>query len=346
MFVLWQVLGLAGAIWAFTAGILYLFEDASKRAIREQTTAAWIRFTQTDPLTIVRVPFTLFSVFLDAVYGDKIFSWRALWRSCLVSTILLVAVLLLTGLVVHIPFGIANSPWKAFGDTLDVVSQTCANPTIVQNETVEQREFARQLCSTIASYNTPGCRLLYTVLFIVLIIVLNWLMDFVCLGISRILLRDMIEVRSFVSLFALHTMNFILVAVAGTTCLTLAVVAATPWTWGIVALLGFVSQGSKFLAMCLVVPALWCAIWFSPIWIRILAVVAALPSILLFLVTIIALLLMPWRARVHRSVSYLLDKIALREKAVVALGVTAGVVILTILVVILTFIPSMFQSSP
>jgi hypothetical protein len=273
-------------------------------------------------------------------------------RSCLgedfgvLSTSLLATALLLTGAVVHLPFGIKTPPWKAFGDTLDAVNQTCENPTTFQNETPDQREFARRLCSTIVSYNTPGYKVLYTVLFIVLIILLNWLMDFVCLAVSRTLLRDMIEVRSVVSLFALHTMNFILVAIAGTTCLTLALVAATPFTWGIVALLGLIWQISKFLTMCFVVPALWCAIWFSPIWIRVLAVVAALPSVLLFLVTIIALLLMPWRARVHRAVSFLLDKIALREKAVVALGVTAGIVVLTLLTVILTFVPSLFQTTP
>jgi hypothetical protein len=96
---------------------------------------------------------------------------------------------------------------------------------------------------------------------------------------------------------------------------------------------------SKFFVVCLIVPAIWCAVWFSPIWIRVFAIVAAMPSVLLLLVTVVAFLLSPWRSAVHRQVSRLLDKIALREKAVVAIGVT----MLTGLIVLLSYIPTFFR---
>jgi hypothetical protein len=84
---------------------------------------------------------------------------------------------------------------------------------------------------------------------------------------------------------------------------------------------------------------LLCAIWFSPIWIRVLAVNAALPSVSLFCVSIFALFLTPWRTRIHRIISFVLDKVALREKAVVAIAVTVGIAV----VAFLSLVPSLLK---
>jgi hypothetical protein len=71
----------------------------------------------------------------------------------------------------------------------------------------------------------------------------------------------------------------------------------------------------------------------------VLAVIAALPSVSLFCVSIFALFLRPWHARVHRVISFVLDKVALREKAVVAIAVTVGIAV----VAVLSLVPSLVK---
>lgn len=329
---------LLGGIGITTGAISYFLDEKSKKSIRERTTAVWMKFEESDSLIVVKAPLTFLAALLDSLYGERAFSWKGFWRCCFVSTTLALTALLLTGAFMHKPFGMNMPPWKAFDETLTAVRLVSENPKSFETATPEQQEVFRRLCSTVLSYHTPGYKWLYVTLFVVLVSVLNWFMDFACLVISRRLLRDMIEATSFVTLFALHTVNFIFVAIAGTICLSSVVIAATPFTWAILGFLGLLVATSKFFAGCLVVPAIWCAIWFSPIWVRVFAVVAALPSVLLLLVTLVAFVLSPWRNALHRRISRLLDKIALREKAVVAIGV----VIVVGIVVLLSYTPTFF----
>ena len=332
------MLGLAGTVWAISALILYFIDETAKRAIREQTTAVWMRFAETDPLIVVRAPLTFVDSVLNALYGIKLFSWRGLWRSFVASTSLLFAALLLTGLFVHKPLGL-DSPSQTLSETFDAVSQIPKNPASFQHLTPDQQASTRRLISTILSYNTSQYKLLYGVMIVVLTVALNWLIAFVCLAICRRLIREMIGARSVVSLFALHTLNFILMVVVCTTCLSVILIAATPFAWAILALLVLIFAVSKFVGMSLIVPALWCAIWFSPVWIRVVAVIATLPSVLLFVFTIIALLLNPWRVQIHRSVLFVLDKFALREKAVVAMAVALCIAVISIVAGVFNFSP-------
>jgi hypothetical protein len=222
---------LLAGIGIMTAGICYLLEEKSKKAIRERTTAVWMRFEESGSLVVVRAPLTFLAALLDALYGERALSWKGFWRCCLVSTALAITALLMTGVFMHKPFGMSVTPWSAFDQTLSAVNEICKNPKSFERDTPEQQVLMHRLCSIVLSYNTPGYKWLYVALFIVLVTALNWFMDFICLLISRRLLRDMVEATSFVTLFALHTLNLILVAIAGTLCLSLVVVAATPFTW-------------------------------------------------------------------------------------------------------------------
>src|SRR5439155_23333413 len=188
MLFLWQMLGLAGTVLAISAGILYFIDETAKRAIREQTTAVWMRFAETDPLIVVRAQLTFVDSVLNALYGIKLFSWRGLWRSFVASTSLLLAALLLTGLFVHKPLGL-DSPSQTLSETFDAVAQIPKNPVSFQHLTPDQQASTRRLISTILSYNTSQYKLLYGVMIVVLTVALNWLIAFVCLAICRRLIR-------------------------------------------------------------------------------------------------------------------------------------------------------------
>jgi hypothetical protein len=185
-----------------------MLEEKSKQAIRERTTAAWMNFAERDSLIVVRAPLTFFSTFLDALYGRKLLSWRGFWRSCIVSTLILIAALLLTGLFVGKPFGFETPPWKAFDETFKAFSETSQNEALFSNQTPEQRAATKRVYATVLSYNNIRYRLLYTGFFIFFIIALSSLMNFICLGISRVIAREMLEVHGFVALFCASYVEF------------------------------------------------------------------------------------------------------------------------------------------
>jgi len=152
-----------------TAAICYLLEEKSKRAIRDRTTAVWIKFEESGSMIVVKAPLTFLAALLDSLYGERAFSWKGFWRCCLVSTSLALTALLLTGVFMHKPFGMSMPPWNAFDETLDAVQQICKNPKTFENETLEQQALLHRVCSIILSYNTPGYKWLYVTLFILLV---------------------------------------------------------------------------------------------------------------------------------------------------------------------------------
>jgi hypothetical protein len=74
-----------------------------------------------------------------------------------------------------------------------------------------------------------------------------------------------------------------------------------------------------------------------------LVVVAALPSIVLVLASILALILTPFRRRLHKFVTFLLDRISLREKAAVAVAFAALFTTLIGIVALLTALPTLVR---
>jgi hypothetical protein len=100
---------------------------------------------------------------------------------------------------------------------------------------------------------------------------------------------------------------------------------------------------APLLLFSTIVVGVFCALWFSPVWIRILVVVAALPSIVLVLASILALILTPFRRRLHKFVTFLLDRISLREKAAVAVAFAALFTTLIGIVALLTALPTLVR---
>jgi hypothetical protein len=227
--------------------------------------------------------------------------------------------LFLLGAFVGKPFGVETPPWKSFDVTFAAIESLPQHQPV--GATAEQKASTQRLVNILKPYNQPKYRLLYTACFFLFVAGLNCITDFLCLGITRKILREMLSATSFTSLLALHTLNFFSSACVYTSCLSFVCVAAVPSFWGIVAVLILLFVVNKFVGICLIASAIFAALWFGPPWITTFAVNAALPSAALLVLSIFALVMYPFRVRIHAAVGWILDKAALREKLVIAIGV-------------------------
>ena len=339
--IVWQLLTLVGVLVALiavlTAAVDKLLTKKERVRIRQRATTASVALEKAEPFAVVKGPLRLFSTTLDVVYTSKILSWRGFLRASAINTILCVAALLIVGVVTGKPLGVETAPWTVFDQTLQAIEQTQA---VYQNAYPEQVAELNRWFATALSFKTPAYKSAYIFGFIAFIIVLSWALEFVCLAVARALVREMIEVRTPLALTALHTFNFLFVAVAACVALCIAVVAGAPIIWPVVSILYKLSIVSIGVAVALWIIAIFCLVVFSPVWIRVVVAVAALPSVVLLISTLIALLLVPFRRRIHLGVSWLLERIRSNEKAVIASGLTIFFVCLVGIAAFLTYLPS------
>jgi hypothetical protein len=303
-----------------TAAVNYWLGEGKKAAIREKITIAWINVVATDALTFTKMPFRLLSKAVDRIYGKKLFSWKSFWRVSVFGTCMLLASLALFGISTRKPlFGIETPPWESFNVTFQAIEQSAQNEQLWKDEKPEDRESRIRLIEKLRAYNTSTYKVGYSLAFFALVLGLNCLMYFFCFGIARKVLRATHEASSFVTFFSLLTLNVLVSTIAYTLCLSIVCVAAAPILWTIAGLLLLVFFASKLTGILLMFPAILCVLWLSPGWIRLFAVNAALPSILLIGVSLVALLVFPVRTHVQRMLGGLLHKLASRDYAVIAI---------------------------
>src|SRR6266446_10279356 len=80
------------ALSAFIIGIVSLAKlvdswllPREKYRIKEKAIAAWIAFGGSDPVSVIQTPLRFLAKVFDVMYGPRILSWRAFYRSTIVS---------------------------------------------------------------------------------------------------------------------------------------------------------------------------------------------------------------------------------------------------------------------
>jgi hypothetical protein len=391
IFICHAILFLGGVNYCIDAIDFWLGKELKER-MRERTVEAWVNFGSSDPLTVVQTPLRILSKCFDKICGEKILSFRALWRSSLVSICILISTLAVVGMFNGKPFGIDIFPWQTFDDyfgSADILvkspqAKKLLEPYLTAPQQFEKRQQATSLKSIgsvtkasptppltgtttpnrssvpsptpwvpqskeqalkaaqiaqavldwtekIATYDTPFDRILYSAAFFVIVPLLNILVDFVCISVARKIVREMIAAKSLTTLLALIVFNLCILTIVYLISLMFICFVAYPLgaaiTGGLLVLGLYVNIP---FALTLMIPCILTALWFGPAWIKVVSLNAALPTLLLSVISLFSLGLFEFRVKIHRLITHALDIACQHEKGVLAFAkaVLGGLVVL------------------
>ena len=331
------------AVAAFLSGAVALGKlvdswmvPREKLRLKERTIAVWFDFGSQDALSVIQTPLRFMAKILESIYGPSIFSWKALSRSTLVSFILLVASLGVTGIMTGEPFAIHSPPWKSFEDSFAMIDTTLNSDALKAQWKKEENKAGQKLILKAAErmkvYHTSQNKVLYNCFFVLFVLLLNSIMDFGCLVVARLTLLDMVRATTITTLASLALTNGIAFLIVYSTFLTGVAAAAMPLTWVIVWLLFWIVKNIGWaIGVCFLVPAEVAAMVLSPSWIQVAAVNAAMPGLLVVFLSLLALSCFPFRRTIHNVILKLLDRATMHETGVLGF---ATIVAATMIVVI------------
>lgn len=200
------------------------------------------------------------------------------------------------------------------------------SPTPWIPETKEQAEMAAKYAKYftdaarfLSRYDTPFWRTLYSVLFFASVFLVSSVLSFVSLSLARAITREMILARTRIARIALIVFDITILAVVYLICLMIVCFVAYP--------LGALISGSLLIlglnvnipfALTLMVPCVLVALWFGPVWIKVVSLIAGLPTALLLFTSWLAAVVFDFRFKVHSWIAHVLDLASQHEKG--ALG--------------------------
>lgn len=274
--------------------------EPQRQKLRERFEAWWYSIAAMRPRWFAVALARAVSNSLEQFFGERLFSKRALWRSSLIATGLLMTSLGLSSIA-----GIGVNPWKEFDRTLKSISKLQDDETGATSAGDEKRRIeesrARKWLETIAEqYGGAGWRALYGVLFFVVLISSNAISFFVTGAFTRMLLREIVSSGRFLATVALLALNLFVGVAIASLFLIFTTILGSPALWGLAVLLPYLlSQISIYWAL-LLLSAGGIAAWaLGNPFLQIASLIAIVPCMTAGLVCFLSLLALVNRKRFH-----------------------------------------------
>ncbi len=354
-FISWQLAIFFNDVW---------LRDAQHKKLRQKFEDWWLTVVDLDKLKLALACTIHLNEILDKVFGVRLFSKLAFWRTSIAASGLLIATLALNGFFYHEKFG-GIEPWSNYQKTVDGVEtfipqlqasyqampktslitniQLNASHTYVTNvvsitntATIELLNGLEQVKLATRKYDTTAYVCVYSSIFILVLFFLNALLSFISLIISRLILREMIAAARPYSTFCLLITNLFLVVNVSSVFLLLLTILYTPIIWYFLPLV-FIFAGHSFSIFILVIFGGQLGAWiFGSPALKLVALIAMLPFIFTLAVSVFSYAAMIWRNAFHKCVSAILLRCA--EKGPLTVLVVTSTLIASFIVGIGKFI--------
>jgi hypothetical protein len=262
------------------------------------------------PDALLNAPLSALASTYERVLGPKPFSRQAFRRTCIFGSLFLGASLGFAGLLCGKPFAMNLPPWKSFLTSLDYLRVVAAQPSIRQ-QAGDPFYFA-QNSSDLASLASWPFTLGFTVYFAVVVVFSTAVLFSVSVAASRLFLREMISARTAFRVFVLFVSSSLLLSGLGAAASLILFVLLNVWTWPFLPFFFAISNVSLILSAGVASAASLSFWFFSAPWLRVVVTLALFPSILLAIVTGVALLAFPFRRRFHGAAACVL-RLSLRS---------------------------------
>ena len=298
--------------------VLLGFMDAwlraeQQRALRDWFQTAWIRVADTDPLHFALQPLRFLSLLLDRMLGATL-SWQAFKRALVLSALLLISLLSFFGILSQTRFAQASTPWGFYSTSASVASNIVNNPKLELNNDSALRTNAvlatiHHRTELLAAHDTWFWNAIYTVFFFFCIIAFGSLLGAISVVVSRQHLRELLEAKGTVTLIAGLALNILLVSLLASFFLAILCVVAIPVIWPLVPVLVSLLRLSLFWSLLTAVVGSMLMWKFATLWLKIIAIVALLPSVCLVFTLVCSAAVLPIRQRVLNGIGSFLLRI-------------------------------------
>jgi len=259
---------------------------------------------------------------LNSSFGPKLLSARFLRRSFCVSTLLLFASFGTIGIFNGEIAGI--SPWATYSQAMswvrtnwDNLEQKFISPELTREEQQQSRETFDKLRSNILHFDTKSSRIIYSVLFFLILTLANFALFPISLAFSRKILREVLLAKTVFTCFSLLLANLVFLWFLYGTLLVFLWVFALPALWFGTALVALILWQVKilyFAALPVAIPFAWT---FSPPAIKSIALIGFCPCILTLLATSFTVATLRFRDVLHAFVSAVLFRCATKGPLVI-----------------------------
>jgi hypothetical protein len=203
-----------------------LVGQATKNEIKAKIEEYWIRLDDREPSIILQAPLRLLSGILNSLLGNRCFSKKAFSRTVLLSTALLITSLSITGLFTRTPFAMNKFPWDYFDQNIRTEKLLYEKGPKDADEI--ETKIHENRWSRISRFDTKQWKLFYSAAFIMLIFIGNGTLDSMSFSISRLMLNEMVETKSYLLLLSVLFLNIVLSFFIATLTLFMALFVSYP----------------------------------------------------------------------------------------------------------------------
>ena len=320
--------------------------DAQQKRLREKFESWWLTVQDYDDLKLSLLFTIKIETMLSGVFGERLLSWKSLYRTSLPATGLLFASLSIVGLINHNVLGM--QPWKNYHQTAELVRTTIPQlQATYRSAAVQQQtnaystknatnlasvafttnqvamEFVRILETakdTTNKYSTLGYEIAYSVLMILSLVGLNGFLCFFSFAISRAILKEIVAAGRPLSTLALLVTNALFVSIISTFCLILLTVLATPLVWYFLPLVPILAKESWEVFMLVLLSGGVVSWLFASPALKVVTLIALLPCLVTMLITLLSWIALLSRKSFHRLVSAVLLRCAEKGPLLVIAG--------------------------
>ena len=296
-----------------------------RERLRERLAEIWFNAAKSTPLIFIQLPLRVLKSLLDRIYGPKVISFKAFIRVAVSSVAIFIPTLGLVGIFSGTPFSFEQPPWHGFDESFRFIEKAFTKAE-TEAKTPEHRARIEDWHKQIAAYQTPGFRVLHTVIACGVTLLLIAFFAYVSLVISRKLLRDLTTAKTGTTLLALLFLDALfsllvflsVLSVVMMTSLPLASLAA--FFIGALFREGLLAFGFVVVIFCI---SLEC--FLAPTWVKISSFVATLPALSVLMVAFLTFVLFPFRKHVHKAITQTLDRALQYEKGPVSFIIALAV---------------------
>lgn len=294
---------------------LWLRKDGKER-LAELLLTGWFRSTESDSMSFVRAPLQWVKSLFDIILGPRIFSRRAMFRTTVIGAMLLSIALAISGAFTGVAFAGAL-PWRLYENNITYAKNGVAHTLGTSEFEQGQLAFDR----AVIAHDGLLLKAAYMAVLLSGTVLANGLLDFVCIAIIRQLVREMMEAPGYMTLIAaLIFDSFLAIVTTGVTVTFIAFLAVPimlPILWRLLAL-AKVSVVATAVLLSLFGLFAWI---FGSSALKIVAVVAALPTLIVAGSLLWAVASFPFKRQLHSFVTGVLLRVA--ESGPAALGALA-----------------------
>lgn len=272
-----QLVILLTSIKLITEILKFWFGREGDLKLRSTFEDIWMRFEETLPETIVLKPLGVLSNFYDRLLGERPFSARAFKITFAMTSLMLAITLSITGMLTGKPFGFGSPPWETYRLEQSFLQQLATNEDY--NNPAGERFYVRENATFLTQFDGVPYEIAYTVFFVLMVLLDVSVLVFLTSAMSRLILREMLAVRSVFSLIFVFISN--LTVVAGFTVINsiLLFLALNVGAWPVIPVLFALSQLHILASFGVVIGTTGLAWFFGGPWFKVVVLFSLFPAL-------------------------------------------------------------------